>query len=119
MIVWIKCNSALLLLCVFVFFFQAEDGIRDDLVTGVQTCALPIWLAQLVERPDDRLDALIADQSADRDVEIVFLGHEGEAIDLHGWIDDLGFTTVAAPNSLRGVARIGDEIIDADRKSVV
>src|SRR5258708_28244986 len=23
-------------------FFQAEDGIRDDLVTGVQTCALPI-----------------------------------------------------------------------------
>src|SRR5207244_9886577 len=27
-------------------FFQAEDGIRDDLVTGVQTCALPIyWMA--------------------------------------------------------------------------
>src|SRR5256885_8666275 len=31
-------------LCVFVFFFffQAEDGIRDYKVTGVQTCALPI-----------------------------------------------------------------------------
>ena len=28
--------------CNFFFFFQAEDGIRDDLVTGVQTCALPI-----------------------------------------------------------------------------
>src|SRR5207244_7784924 len=26
-----------------LFFFQAEDGIRDDLVTGVQTCALPIF----------------------------------------------------------------------------
>src|SRR6266849_9341355 len=26
------------------FFFQAEDGIRDPLVTGVQTCALPICL---------------------------------------------------------------------------
>src|SRR5258708_7287846 len=25
-----------------LLFFQAEDGIRDDLVTGVQTCALPI-----------------------------------------------------------------------------
>ena len=25
------------------FFFQAEDGIRDVAVTGVQTCALPIW----------------------------------------------------------------------------
>src|SRR5205809_8053938 len=29
-------------LCVSVFFFQAEDGIRDVAVTGVQTCALPI-----------------------------------------------------------------------------
>src|SRR5699024_11431836 len=28
---------------VSVFFFQAEDGIRDRNVTGVQTCALPIW----------------------------------------------------------------------------
>src|SRR5260370_30460751 len=27
-----------------VFFFQAEDGIRDSSVTGVQTCALPIFL---------------------------------------------------------------------------
>src|SRR5690606_39603614 len=26
------------------FFFQAEDGIRDFHVTGVQTCALPIWV---------------------------------------------------------------------------
>src|SRR5215203_1000174 len=30
---------------IFFFFFQAEDGIRDIGVTGVQTCALPIWLA--------------------------------------------------------------------------
>src|SRR5256885_7662474 len=28
-----------------IFFFQAEDGIRDYKVTGVQTCALPIWSA--------------------------------------------------------------------------
>src|SRR5256886_5253322 len=28
-----------------VFFFQAEDGIRDLTVTGVQTCALPIYTA--------------------------------------------------------------------------
>src|SRR4051794_41383717 len=36
--VW--CNFA----CVFLFFFfQAEDGIRDGRVTGVQTCALPIY----------------------------------------------------------------------------
>ena len=28
----------------FIFFFQAEDGIRDYKVTGVQTCALPILM---------------------------------------------------------------------------
>src|SRR3990167_8598774 len=33
---------------VFVFFFQAEDGIRDLTVTGVQTCALPIWISETV-----------------------------------------------------------------------
>src|SRR5689334_24030416 len=27
----------------YFFFFQAEDGIRDGTVTGVQTCALPIY----------------------------------------------------------------------------
>src|SRR5207302_2278911 len=34
-------RSYCLLFC-FFFFFQAEDGIRDFHVTGVQTCALPI-----------------------------------------------------------------------------
>src|SRR5207245_8772922 len=32
------------------FFFQAEDGIRDATVTGVQTCALPISLRLLIDR---------------------------------------------------------------------
>src|SRR5689334_24537283 len=30
----------------FFFFFQAEDGIRDGTVTGVQTCALPIFASK-------------------------------------------------------------------------
>ena len=30
------------------FFFQEEDGIRDRLVTGVQTCALPIYKGEVV-----------------------------------------------------------------------
>src|SRR2546430_9203531 len=33
-------------MCVLFFFFQAEDGIRDLTVTGVQTCALPILVPQ-------------------------------------------------------------------------
>src|SRR5438552_8268224 len=38
-----------------LFFFQAEDGIRDDLVTGVQTCALPIFVhAAAIDRRGDR-----------------------------------------------------------------
>ena len=39
------------LLFLFFFFFQAEDGIRDIGVTGVQTCALPIL--QLQQWQDD------------------------------------------------------------------
>src|SRR5258708_17235737 len=56
---------------VFVFFFQAEDGIRDDLVTGVQTCALPIssggktgeffdWKTAFVEKAFEQLPGLTA-----------------------------------------------------------
>src|SRR5438093_971081 len=45
--VTILCTELFLLstsiTCFFFFFFQAEDGIRDWSVTGVQTCALPIW----------------------------------------------------------------------------
>src|SRR5207248_5517379 len=37
----ISCTSYLVR-CTSCFFFQAEDGIRDRTVTGVQTCALPI-----------------------------------------------------------------------------
>src|SRR5690348_18059678 len=47
----------------FFFFFQAEDGIRDGRVTGVQTCALPIYDVacgcctpnRMLERPDGGL----------------------------------------------------------------
>src|SRR5687768_17952749 len=50
------------MVCLF-FFFQAEDGIRDVAVTGVQTCALPICpdyqtilKQRYVERPGKRKD---------------------------------------------------------------
>src|SRR5229473_4642321 len=57
----------------FFFFFQAEDGIRDKLVTGVQTCALPILngLAEYYRHRDqlgpgdfDRLLDRVGDETA-------------------------------------------------------
>src|SRR5205823_9418777 len=44
----------------FIFFFQAEDGIRDKLVTGVQTCALPIW------RPNTPAASVVTSTSQNR-----------------------------------------------------
>ena len=49
---------------VFFFFFQAEDGIRDDLVTGVQTCALPISRQTSSEDISDTLNRLLLIESA-------------------------------------------------------
>src|SRR5690606_39708443 len=39
-----------------VFFFQAEDGIRDFHVTGVQTCALPILVSPISTNSEDFLN---------------------------------------------------------------
>src|SRR5207247_8337973 len=53
-----------------VFFLQAEDGIRDPLVTGVQTCALPIYawstglLGTLLATPPPREGPLSMDSFA-------------------------------------------------------
>src|SRR5687767_15441093 len=55
-----------LFICFFLFFFfQAEDGIRDKLVTGVQTCALPI-----LERR----------KKCDQVLELVDLGYKRDAL---------------------------------------
>src|SRR6266545_5950156 len=82
----------------FFFFFQAEDGIRDKLVTGVQTCALPIFARVLVAedqrvrlrhhlhvaacviavmmRADDVLERLVGDALDERhDLVVVLLEH--------------------------------------------
>src|SRR6266542_1416598 len=40
----VKCPGKEVRSRIPLFFFQAEDGIRDATVTGVQTCALPIWI---------------------------------------------------------------------------
>src|SRR2546430_2102490 len=77
MAVFISMRSSL---CGLFFFFQAEDGIRDLTVTGVQTCALPILLtdplqchfdpATLLCHGADRDDCLTAQQ-----IEAVKMGY--------------------------------------------
>src|SRR5256885_13758621 len=61
------------MLSLLFFFFQAEDGIRDYKVTGVQTCALPILadvLASAFDSAGQRCSALrllcLQDEVADR-----------------------------------------------------
>src|SRR5258708_11547844 len=51
-------------LLAFFFFFQAEDGIRDDLVTGVQTCALPIFIEAMAAG----VPQVVSDWSGYRDI---------------------------------------------------
>src|SRR6266487_721959 len=78
-------------MCIF-FFFQAEDGIRDGRVTGVQTCALPIYErrdepvadrhlgeAEGREPEADRVDPLVAaGDSAARQVVVKAAGGDSE-----------------------------------------
>src|SRR3989337_189772 len=61
-VVWGSCDRGCRLYSVrcdvFFFFFQAEDGIRDATVTGVQTCALPIYRpAEGLDPQDEELSA--------------------------------------------------------------
>src|SRR2546430_5502038 len=58
-------------LCTFFFFFQAEDGIRDLTVTGVQTCALPIY--RLAAQGLVRRGVFLADRPGPQYVHIAVL----------------------------------------------
>src|SRR5207244_7731325 len=66
------------------FLFQAEDGIRDDLVTGVQTCALPISLAvhggevsTSIAELAQTADVILSCLTNDRSVQDVYYGAAG------------------------------------------
>src|SRR5260221_9856445 len=49
-----------IVLLLFFFFFQAEDGIRDHCVTGVQTCALPILIRDAYQSVGSRLPLFLS-----------------------------------------------------------
>src|SRR5256886_7349866 len=86
-------------LLLFYFFFQAEDGIRDLTVTGVQTCALPIFGAVA--------GALIG--------ELILI----KACGLLGTSLCAAFLNVVAAIFALILARAGSQPTRLDRKSVV
>src|SRR5437773_2881996 len=74
-------------LFVFFFFFQAEDGIRDRDVTGVQTCALPIFVDGLRAVAGEQPHGRLVGQFRGGDVGG---GRDGEAGFLDGHVDEVG-----------------------------
>ena len=106
----------------FNFFFQAEAGIRDVAVTGVQTCALPILIdtgslggrtlfnefanrdrRSRLQMATDELDARQAESDASYEANVAKMNAEREA----------------RGSSSGTKVRVGGEMVDADRKSVV
>src|SRR5690606_39964023 len=83
-------------ICCCFFFFQAEDGIRDFHVTGVQTCALPIS----VEHVMAALRALRIDNAV---------------VQLDG--EEPPFADGAAAAFVRLIRRAGTELLDAPRRA--
>src|SRR6266496_5765826 len=76
------------------FFFQAEDGIRDLYVTGVQTCALPILrtsgrTAQGVSSPGSR-------PPEDEPIRIVNVGHSANAAPAASRVERVPMPTASA-----------------------
>src|SRR5256885_3197891 len=75
-----------------LFFFQAEDGIRDYKVTGVQTCALPIFTDESHEVTSDRRRVRAAEHGAhadvgpaDRDERFLVEAHARDVVALALW----------------------------------
>src|SRR5256885_13464084 len=68
--------------CGVFFFFQAEDGIRDYKVTGVQTCALPIYVYHFGAYEPGALKRLMG-MYGTREDEIDRLLRAGALVDLH------------------------------------
>src|SRR5206468_2783416 len=79
------------------FFFQAEDGIRDLIVTGVQTCALPIYPHHA------SLGGLQNQRASDDGIEHSVVGSEPEGV--REAAEEIGSDEAACPVSVTGQRR--------------
>src|SRR5690606_12552248 len=93
------------------FFFQAEDGIRDFHVTGVQTCALPIFA--IPEQPLAGALQSLADQI---DVQIVFFSGAAEGLTSRSLSGS--FTRLQALNALLAGTGLRYVFLNADSVAI-
>src|ERR1041385_5683684 len=103
-------NSVLTCACEqsIMFFFQAEDGIRDVAVTGVQTCALPISSQRGAAGLDYNL--IVASYEQSRKVSTAAAEStrvNGNAADFKQWVSDVGDKDVALATDAKGAIEIG------------
>src|SRR5207247_7474793 len=105
--------SVVLCLC---FFFQAEDGIRDPLVTGVQTCALPIWVEYCNGKADSRYGSMRVANGHPEPFEVKYweIGNEiwGDWVRGHTGADtyaQIGRASCRERGWMRGAAVLGKE----------
>src|SRR5699024_9592179 len=88
----------------FGFFFQAEDGIRDRNVTGVQTCALPIWLLKVDYSPATKAVEISESFGGELPGDLVSL-YSGDGLSHHGGLFTSGVHTTVRqswPSYTRG-----------------
>src|SRR5690625_6332250 len=104
-----------------LFFFQAEDGIRDGHVTGVQTCALPISV-NLGSIPD----------ITDNQVQVITVSQNLSTEDIEQFVTypvELAMANLPGVKEIRSISRFGLSVVTVvfednmgtylDRKSVV
>src|SRR5690606_40680529 len=105
------CSYPLCMSFVSFFFFQAEDGIRDFHVTGVQTCALPISLLlglreTRIERQHLGARRMVLAQGFDAFADLAFAGQENQYVSgtmpgtlahsIHHGVDEVAFFVAPA-----------------------
>src|SRR5699024_3327811 len=110
------------------FFFQAEDGIRDRNVTGVQTCALPIYCVELRQHVGGRkarlrvvADALARWLRTDQDARAelhTFLAHLLEAA-VDGALLELEVRDAVAKQAADAVALLEDRYVVAGARELL
>src|SRR5256884_4795606 len=87
------------------FFFQAEDGIRDVAVTGVQTCALPIYAASRHHRPLSGSAArYLGNLCGPRGTSSTHPAHAASQRQTHSW-SEARPASAAGPHALPGALR--------------